>query len=327
METINTDTWNHLLQVLETIRNTPVKPNEKVFEADSLSSINPLARQRLGDETYEKLRSIWNEASNALSYAKNNNLEESGKRFALAKARHDELEGEARELAEILYYPKVAYYYYKIRDFKAADEAIAKTLEMDDIMQDVYFTFHGHKLHVLQNNSRTLAYRREFEEAAKLVLSVLRYPISPQAKPLYKGKWGQKYLNNYKTIQRLPVTFEFFFFDFSMDSFRFPAFETAVIQNSKGIFNSLKKVSLTDPIYQMAHDWFDAKRSLYIRGNIEEYVQKSTTFLNNYPARYDMFKLLLLWDMLRLTKLTNDSIKQVRLDSFLYEHYKVKLVA
>ncbi|PWK18077.1 hypothetical protein LV89_04228 [Arcicella aurantiaca] len=327
METINTVTWNHLLQVLENIRNTPVKPNEKLFEADSLSSINPLAKQRLGTETYQKLRSIWNDASLALSYAKKNDLEQAGKQFAHAKERHNELEGEARALAEILYYPKVAYYYYKIRDFKAADEAISTTLKMDDIMQEVYFTFHGHKLHVLQNNSRTLAYRKEFDGAAKLVLSVLRYLIAPKSKPLYEGKWGKKYLDNYKTVQRLPITFEFFFFDFSMDSFRFPAFETAVIQNSKLICDSLKKVASTDPIYQMAYDWFDAKRSLYIRENVEEYIQKSTAFLNSYPARYDMFKLLLLWDMLRLTKLMNDPVKQIRLDNFLHEHYKVKLVA
>lgn len=327
METVNIQAWDNLVQALENLKKVPSNPEEKQFEPDSLTSINRIAKQRLGDITYQNLKSIWNDASFALDFAKKNNLEESGKRFVLAQERHNELEGEARKLAEILYYPKIAYYYYKIRDFKTADECIAKTLALDDEMQGVYYTFHGHKLHVLQNNSRTLAYRKEYNEGAKLILSVLRYIIAPQTKPLYGGKWGKQYLENCNTIQRLPITFEFFFFDLSMDSFRFPAFETAIIKNSKLMVDSLKKVASTDPIYQIALDWFEAKRSLYIRGNVEEYIEKSTAFLNDYPARYDMFKLLLLWDILRLTKLSDDTTKQVRLNTFIHEHYKVKLVA
>jgi hypothetical protein len=327
MEMVNTQIWDELLEVLEVIKNTPVHPSEKQFEEDALDSVRALSKVRLGDVLYKQLQSIWSEASFALLYAKKNDLEESGRRFAIAKERHNELEGEAKKLAEILYHPKVAYYYYKIRDFKMAKESIVNTLKLDDEMQDIYFAFHGHKLHVLQNNGRTLAYRNEYSEASKLVLSLLRYIVAPKSKPLYEGKWGKKYLDNCNTVQRLPITFEFFFFDFSMDSFRFPAFETAVVKNSKLIVESLKKVASTDPIYQMALDWFEAKRCLYLKGDIEQYIQKTTAFLKTYPARYDMFKILLLWDILRLTKLSSDTPKQVGLDTFINEHYHLRLAA
>ncbi|UHG94936.1 hypothetical protein [Spirosoma oryzicola] len=326
MTTNSSLAWEGLLDATRTLKAKADSRKPIVFPPDALRSINQVARQRLGDTVFALLDERWSDGVRALALCKKGDLSAAGAAFAHAYQRLDDLTGEARQLAEVLYCSKVAYYQYRMGQYSAAEDSVARALSIDDTLQSVYYAFHGHKLHVLQNMSRTLAFRKRFDAAADLVLNILHYMIMPCHKPLHVGNWGAVYLRQYSEIQPIDTMFEFAFFDFCRDCFRFPALETSVIQRSKAFTEALKRVANSSDVYTVALDWFQTKRSLYVRDSANAYLRRSTTFLNGYSERYDAFKLLLLWDAARVAELLNQPTEKQAITSFIHDYYELRLV-
>lgn len=319
--------WKGLLCATQTLRTNAPNRQQVLFPPDSLRSINQIARQRLGDETFAQLNERWADGAGALALCKAGDLARSGEAFAYAHRRLSDLAGEAHKLAEVLYCSKVAYYQYRTGQFAAAEASVERVLAIDDELHQTYYAFHSHKLHVLQNMSRTLAFRKHYDKAADLVLNILQYIIAPQHHPRPDGNWGPVFLHRYAEIQPISTLFEFTFFDFCRDCFRFPALETAVVLRSTPFIKVLRRVASQSDVYRIALDWFVAKRALYVRGNASLYIRYSTTFLNGQPDRYDVFKLLLLWDAARVAKLLDQPTEKVAITSFINDYYDLKLVS
>lgn len=318
--------WDNLVCAIQNLRAKADSRQPITSPPDSLHSINQLARCRLGDDTFAILTERWKEGDRALATCKKGELDASGKAFDYALHRLNNLTGEARQLAEVFFYPKLAYRYYRMGQFAKAEDSVARTMYLDDELQNTYPAFHGHKLHMLQNKSRMLAVRKQYDCAASLILDIMHYMISPQHRAYRTGDWGALHLGRYACIQSIPVTFEFKFFDFCRDCLRFPAFETSTIMKSELFIKSLKKVASQHDVYRMALDWFSIKRALHVRGSGVLFLHQSTTFLNEYSERYDLFKLLLLMDATRIAKLLDQYIAKQAIDSFISEYYGIRLV-
>ncbi|MDJ1485596.1 hypothetical protein QNI16_34215 [Cytophagaceae bacterium YF14B1] len=325
--TVEGNEWQSLLQTLEQVKVAPFERSNTLFPPDALQTINPIALQRLGAQTYEKLRLNWSLTDLALIDAKKGALESSAEKFSNAYEQFDDLSGESLLLAQTLYHSRIAYFYYRTSQFDNADKNLARTLEIDDMLQGIYPVLHGHKLHVLQNKSRTLALRKRYGDGAHLLTDILHYMINSRHKPYQRGVWGKQLIMKEAAFQPTHVAFEFTIFYFCRDCYHFPAFETEVIRNSGGLVKSLRKVALHHPVYQTTLDWLQTKRALYVQDSLTEYISRTDHFIRTYSERYNLFKLLLLMDLFRALTLLGFKEESQTIQAFIGDYHAIQIAA
>ncbi|GAB4022766.1 hypothetical protein [Spirosoma koreense] len=319
--------WTDLVDALRSMKIAVGQQPPARFEPDVLGTVTDVARNRLNPDQYRVVRRAIDLCNKALARSKKGDLAMARQLFDEVETYIPALSGEARALVEVTYHSEIAYFHHRSRNPTAAEACIARTLVLDDELQGVYYAFHGHKIHTLHNKSRALLFQGEYEAAADQMLAILRYLLDPTQRPYATGDWGAACLERYDTVQRVPICFEFTFFDFVYDGLRSPRFDTVLTNRSTKLVETLRQVTEVSPIYATALDWLTTKQLLYGAETAAPYIRATAQFLRDQPLRYDFLKMALLMDAARVAQLVQKPAYEKIVRQFIDDYYNIALVA